>query len=299
MIELQNSELRIELLDPISERARLGPRFCGGGFIWQVYDAFDRPLLSGPEWPSPVPTPFNGQGLPESFRHRTLDAQPLTWQGERGVALGAGELCVDASGQVRLATPCNWEISHQPNSVEFSTAQRVGRFHYALVRRVELKGRNVQSRTRLTNLSSSEPLILEWFAHPFFPLVDGRVQAEIATSATLPENPGFSLQHGRLTQKRRFNSATDGHMDRGLRLPAHQTLQAKLAHPSLDYITLATSFVPSACVIWGNDRTFSFEPYLTLNLAPGESREWSLDYDFGVSSGMPTPGATSRIIPSR
>jgi hypothetical protein len=299
MIELRNTELRIELLDPISERARLGPRFCGGGFIWQVYDAFDRPLLSGPEWPSPAPSPFNGQGLPESFRHRTLDGQPLTWQGDRGVALGAGELYVDASGQVQLAAPCSWEISHHPNSIEFSTAQRAGRFHYALVRRIELTGRNVQSWTRLANLSSSEPLILEWFAHPFFPLVDGMVQAEIAASAALPENPGFTLQHGRLTQKRRFNSGTDGHMDRGLQLPADQTLQAKLAHPSAGYVTFATSFVPSACVIWGNDRTFSFEPYLALNLAPGEGREWSSHYDFGVSSGIATPGATSRNSPSR
>ncbi len=299
MIEVRNSELRIELLDPISERARLGPRFCGGGFIWQVYDSFDQPLLSGPEWPSPAPSPFNGQGLPESFRHRTLEGQPLTWQGDRGVALGAGELCVDASGQVHLATPCSWEINHQPNCIEFSTRHSVGSFQCALVRRVELRGRNVQSRTKLTNLSSSEALYFEWFAHPFFPLVEGMVKAEIAQSATLPENPGFALHDGRLTQKRRFKSPADGHMDRGLQLPSARTMQAKLAHPSLEYITFSTSFVPSACVIWGNDRTFSFEPYLTLNLVPGESREWSLDYDFGVSSGMLTPDATSRITPSR
>lgn len=299
MIRLSNEELRIELLEPISDCARLGPRFCGGGFIWQVYDRFERPLLSGPEWPEPAPSPFNGQGLPESFRHRTLEGRPLTWRGDRGVALGAGELRIDPDGQVRLSAPCTWQITRHATSIEFFTTENIAGFHYAIVRRIELAGREVRSSTRLSNLSPTESLVLEWFAHPFFALVDGRVGAEIACAATLADNPGFTLQNGALTQIRRFTAATDGHMDRGLQLPPGRPLHAKLAHPILTHVGFETSFVPSACVIWGNDRTFSFEPYLALNLAPGEVREWSLTYRFGASSGMATPDGTSRIDPSR
>ena len=69
-------------------------------------------------------------------------------------------------------------------------------------------------------------------------------------------------------------------MERGLRLPANQPLVATLQHPSLGHIRMETSFAPDACVVWGNDRTFSLEPYLTLDLAPGESREWNLCYRF-------------------
>ena len=299
MIGVKNQELRIELIDPVSDVARLGPRFCGGGFIWQVFDEFERPLLSGPEWPTPAPSAFNGQGLPESFRHRTLDGHPLTWRGDHGVALGAGALRLGADGQVMLSTPCTWTIERQANGIEFSNEENFAGYPYALTRRIELTGREVRSCTRLANLSTTSPLVLEWFAHPFFPLVDGMAKAEIADTATLADNPGFTLRAGVLTQNRRFTSVSDGHMDRGLRLPPGRALHAKLSHPFLTYVEFRTSFVPSTCVIWGNDRTFSFEPYLSLHLVPGEMREWSVAYRFGVSSGMATSGSTSRIAPSR
>lgn len=299
MIELGNADLRLALLDPVTDAARLGPRFCGGGFIWQICDHTAAPLLSGAEWPEPMPSAFNGQGLPESFRHRTLDGQTLTWRGDRGVALGAGELLANAKGEVQLTAPCRWTITRQPNSIEFFTEHAAAGFHYALRRRVELAGREIRSVTQLANLSPTAPLVLEWFAHPFFPLVDGAVRAELALDATLPDNPGFMLQDGVLTQRRRFASMHDGHMERGLRLPAEQTFRARLAHPTVGFVEFETSFAPSACVIWGNDRAFSFEPYLELHLAPGKARDWSLSYRFGASSGISAPRATSCVMPSR
>ena len=73
-------------------------------------------------------------------------------------------------------------------------------------------------------------------------------------------------------------------MERSLRLPPNQALSATLAHPALTHVIFETSFAPDSCVLWGNDRTFSFEPYLTLNFAPREQREWSLSYRFGAPS---------------
>jgi hypothetical protein len=297
VFNLQNDGLRVEVIDPIDDRERLGPRFCWGGYIWQVHDRVAGPLLTGPEWPNPAPSAFNGQGLPESFRHHTLDGQPLTWRGEEGVALGAGQLRREHQGEVQVITPCTWAVTSTRHRIEFTTTQAIAGFEYALIRRVELVGREVLSSTRLINASKRDALTLEWFAHPFFALVEGAVRAELSARATLAENPGFTVAHGLLTQKRRFAAVNDGHMDRGLRLPDNEPFRAIIAHPRISPLHFETSFVPSACVIWGNDRTFSFEPYLALTLAPGEAREWSLRYRFGASSGI-SPSNTSSRLPA-
>ena len=36
-----------------------------------------------------------------------------------------------------------------------------------------------------------------------------------------------------------------------------------------------------AIPIWGNEWAVSWEPFLNFELAPGESREWSVSYSFG------------------
>lgn len=284
-LQLQNRELRVDLLNPAVDAGRLGPRYCWGGYIWQVHDLQAGPLLTGPEWPEPTPSAFNGQGLPESFRHRTLEGRPLTWSGDRGVAVGAGELCLDPAGNVLLIAPCSWEITVHQDNIEFFTRHAAAGFSYALTRRVELNGRAVRSITRLTNLSPHRALTLEWFAHPFFPLVEGAVRAELPVGATLAENPGFTLADRILTQKRRFVRQDEGHMDRGLRLLPDQRLVATIAHPAITEVQFETSFTPDACVIWGNDRTFSFEPYRSLHLAPNDSSEWSVRYRLGERLG--------------
>jgi hypothetical protein len=296
---VENGELRIDLLDPVLDAARLGPRFCWGGYMWQVQDRAAGPLLRGPEWPETAPSPFNGQGLPESFRHRTFGGHPLTWRGEHGVALGAGELRHDCEGNVQVTVPCRWEIVTGDNVVTFTTDHAAAGFHYALERRIELTGRDVLSLTRLTNRSSHEPLALEWFAHPFFALVDGEVQAQISAPCSVAENPGFTLtSDGILRQTRRFTRVDDGHMERSLRLADGQPLRAQLAHPAIEHVRFETSFAPDACVLWGNDRTFSLEPYLTLALAPGQAREWSVRYRFGASSGISSSSASARVPPA-
>lgn len=280
MLSLANADLRVELMDPAAEQARLGPRFCWGGFIWQVHDRKVGPLLSGPEWPKADPRPVNGQGLPESFRHSTTTGQPLLWDGATGLAPGAGTLGRDAQGAVIVTTPCTWEIDQQPDRILYRTGQEVGRWSYALERMIELHGRQVRSRSRLTNRGAT-PLVLEWFAHPFFALqADGLQRLTLPAGTQLPENPGYVLTGRELTFRRAFVGENDGHLEH-LTLPAGRPFAASLAHPKLTGLRFATDFVPFKCVLWANGRTLSLEPFLALNLAPGESREWTLTYDFG------------------
>src|SRR6266487_3813963 len=111
MLHLANRELTLDLLDPVADAARQGARFCWGGYIYQVHDAKLGPLVSGPEFPNPEPPTFDGQGLPESFRHRRREGTtPFTWSGNTGLAIGAGILAAGERNSVTLMEPCRWAI---------------------------------------------------------------------------------------------------------------------------------------------------------------------------------------------
>ena len=284
MLHLANRELRVEIVDTAEKLPSDGHRYCTGAKIWQVHDQIAGPLLTGPEWPEPAPSSFNGQGLPESFRHRTRDGRPLTWNEGRGVAIGIGELAAQPDGTISVVAPCEWMITRSDDRLTFRTRQQVGAFDYELERSVSLSGRTLVSDSSLLNHGSS-PLVLQWFAHPFFALTDGVIRAELPSGTSIPENPGFRIEGGVLIQKRRFAHHQDGHMD-FLQLPSATNPAFRLSHPTLSHVTFEARLVLSECVVWGNDVTFSIEPYQTLSLPPGVSKQWSLRYEFG--SPVPT-----------
>lgn len=279
MITLANADLALELLDPVADRDRLGSRYCWGGYIWQVRDATGEPLVTGPEWPNPAPRPFNGQGLPESFRFRRRSGEALTWDGREGVHLGGGRLGLDAKGEPVVVEPCVWEIARAVDRLTFRTVQRTHGYDTLLEREVRLEGPTILSSSRLTN-RGSRPLSLEWFPHPFFALTDRLIEAEVPPACRLADNPGFLLEGQRLASRKRFDGDRDGHMD-FLILPPDVTVRARLSHPRRQWVDFATSYAPSECLIWGNGNTFSIEPYLAAVLAPGETREWWVSTAFG------------------
>ena len=280
MLTLANAELTVDLLDPAAEQTRLGPRFCWGGFVWQVHDRQIGPLLTGPEWPAVDPLPHNGQGLPESFRHSTTTGEPLLWDGATGLAPGAGALGRDTTGAIIVTAPCVWQVDLQPDRAVFRAEQTVGSWSYKLERTIELRGRQLISCSRLTNRGTT-PLKLEWFAHPFFALQsDGLLRVTLPEGTQLPANPGYLLIGRELTLRRAFVGVDDGHLVH-LGLPGGQYFAVTVSHPKLSSVRFATDFVPFKCVLWANGNTLSLEPFLALNLAPGESREWTLTYDFG------------------
>lgn len=267
----------------MQDRPLLGPRFCAGGYVWQVATAEGTPLLSGPEGPAPSPDPFNGHGLPESFRDRARDGRPLTWHGDRGLAPGAGILSRDTTGAIVIAEPCAWTITGDHAHRRFTTAHALGEQAYALTQLIAVDERRLTSTTEFTNTGPA-PLQLQWFAHPFFPLgPDGTLTATLPAGTRLPTNPGFTLdsaESATLRFQRRFVGVDDGQFEL-LTLPPEHILECTLTHPALPGgVRFATSFVPSECPVWANGYTFSIEPYQVLDLAPGETRRWTLTYDF-------------------
>lgn len=281
MVHLENTSLRIELLDPAdpADAARQGSRYCWGGYIWQVHDAQRGPLLSGPEFPKPDPTAFNGQGLPESFRHRTRDGTPLTWSGDTGLAPGIGILGAAANNTAVIREPCRWTVSRFPGHLVFQTRQAAAGLAYELTRKVELREWSLGSYNQLTNVGE-RPLVLQWFAHPFWPLNGNRARIVLPPGTTVPDNPGFALAaDGTLTFKRPFVREDDNHFAL-LTPPPGRPLTLTLDHPTLARIRFETSFAPDECPVWANAHTVSVEPYLDLRLAPGETRHWHLHHGF-------------------
>jgi hypothetical protein len=283
MLLLANEDLAVDLIDPGNEAefGRLGARFCWGGYIWRVRDLKAGDLLAGPEWPREDPRPFNGQGAPESFRHAAWPTQrPLTLVDGRGFIPGVGDVASGSDGGPVVERPCRWEISSGDRLLEFQTRQAALGWECELVRTVSLTGRTLTSASRLAN-RGNRPLPLHWFAHPFFALDSGVLTCDLPSGYGCEENPGFAMDpSGRLTFKRPFAGVDDGHFQL-LKIAPATPLKATLSHPNLEFVRFATDFVPDLCPVWGNGNTWSIEPYIMTTLTPGESRTWSLKYEFG------------------
>jgi hypothetical protein len=281
MLHLANRELTLDLLDPAApaDAERQGTRVWWGGYIWQIRDHATTTLLAGPEWPNANPIPFNGQGLPESFRHAELGTgRPLLLQDNSGFIIGVGDVANGPQG-LAVTTPARWEVAHHADALEFTTTQQNARHAIALTRHIALAGRTVTSTTRLTN-RGADAIPLHWFAHPFFALTDRLLTCELPRSYAMAENPGYALDAAhRLTFKRRFLHKDDGHFE-PLRV-GPEPLRARLSHPRLAWVDFSTDFTPDLCPVWGNSNTWSIEPYITSELAAGATRTWTLRYDFG------------------
>jgi hypothetical protein len=280
MITLTNESLRLDLIDPVPDRDRLGPRYGAGGYVWQVHDPVAGPLLSGPEGPEPHPEPYNGHGLPEAFRHSDRQGQPIGWHEGRALVPGVGVVSRNAQGAITILEAAAWILSPLAGGYRFVSTQALGPRGYQLERGLALVGRVLTSDTRLTN-TGHEPMPYEWFAHPFFALDrTGVVETRLPPGVRLDPNPGYTLTDGVLRFQRPFQGKDDGHFEL-LHLPPGQRLQAELTHASLAWVRFSTSFAPADCPIWGNGFTFSIEPYRRGVLAPGETVTGSLVYQFG------------------
>jgi hypothetical protein len=281
MLQLRNEYLSVSILDPTGDRDRLGPRFCAGGYVYQVY-AGGTPVFSGPEFPSPSPSVINGQGTPEVFQftlYHSPDEIP-----SRKLVIGVGTV---ENRQRRKATETHfgsaveefapWRVRCGEEICSMETEQSIGEWALALRRTIALRERSWRSETEIRSTGSS-PLPFRWFAHPFFPLNGDLRCGRLPPGHTLEENPGFIVDAGgdlRMRPEHDWDAGCYTHI-RGPEGGVPFSLE--LLHPTARRIRLEGDFIPLKIALWANGRTFSPEPFVERTLEPGDSFRWSLEY---------------------
>lgn len=286
MLHLENSELNVSILDPVADQERLGSRYCTGGYIWQVTDLIKGELVSGPQYPNPNPSGFDGQGLPEVFEIAL---------GQDKVAMGE-EVCVIGVGRVRRDSPVKpfhvrnnftvteftqWETILSNDSCIMTTEQHFQSTHFRLQRHLWLSGRKLISTTILKNRGDIV-VPLRWFAHPFFPH-HGYTVATFATEceipAFLPNLGGYLFdERGMLTRNEKYPWNKGCYQI--LNLPFGYPMHFFQMHPLVNQVKIECQFPLAWLPIWANEKTVSLEPYLHAQVGANQELTWSISYEF-------------------
>jgi hypothetical protein len=279
MYILKSDALDVSVLHPVADRAQLGTRYCTGGYIFAVADAEHGDLMSGPTFPDSFNT-FDGQGIPDAFN---LD--PLTGVGSPrtsgvpvptdGLALilGIGTVSLTENTVVEW---CDWEIEASAAMVQMKTHHSFRGYEVELQKTVSVMGRTVRSEVYLRN--EGRPLGFRWFPHPFYPQPATDKLVKFNIPLRFPENPGYEMESDGFIRRK----GEDWHHGyyQALDHDATDKLVVIQKHPTLGLVTAMCSYVPDFFPIWGNARTFSWEPFFERSVAPGQSITWWIDYDF-------------------
>ncbi len=282
MIQLLNSQLLVNILDPIADQSHLGSRYVTGGYIYQVADMAIGNLLSGPQFPNPNPPVFDGQGLPEVFE--TALGADNAEIGTEVEVLGVGRVLRESKTPFHPRANPNvtdwslWEIKSSSQQAVFKTRRSYGPWKYTLQRTVSLKERELTSKTELIN-QGDVFIPIRWFAHPFFPQLSDRRCCSFAPPATVPMNKGFTMDtEGIVHMKADYNWPSGCFQQLGF--SREKPLEIKQFHPKIGEIKIRTDFPVSDLPIWANANTFSFEPYFTQTLNPSATIAWEMIYSF-------------------
>lgn len=271
MYTLSNAALTVEVLDPVRDQRLFGPRYCTGGYIFQVIDSRHGPLMTGPTYPDDFNW-FDGQGIPDAF-HLSPLRDPAAAD-SLGLILGIG-ICDLAAREVREF--CTWEVTQQETSITMQTSHQVGAFTVELTRTVTLAQRTLRSHTRLVNRSATV-IPVRWYPHPFYPHPDGDELIKLNIPVAAIDDVAYTLQDNGYIARKGW-PWTQGHF-----LPLDHSATTNLVvvqkHPQLGLVAGVCSYAPAFFPIWGNANTFSWEPYLERGVGMNRELTWWIDYEF-------------------
>jgi len=271
MYSLKNDLLEVSILDPVADQARFGTRYCTGGYIYQITDARLGELLSGPTYPDGFNW-FDGQGIPDAFNLSPL--REPTDSGATALIIGIG-LCDLQANQV--TDFCRWEVAQAPDHIQMQTRHSFQAFALELERTVRLRRRTVRSLTRLKN-TGQRPIPLRWFPHPFYPQPATDELCRVNIPVNFPANANYELAANGFICRQGW-PWTDGRYQ-ALDHAAQTNLVVLQKHPALGLVAATCSYVPAFFPIWGNGRTFSWEPFFERTVGAGQEISWWIDYDF-------------------
>ncbi len=272
MIELGNRELAVSVLHPNEDRGLLGSRYSAGGYVFQIEDVRLGPLLTGPTYPDTFEW-YHGQGIPDSFAATPLF--PSQVDDPLVLVLGVGTCSRNLSSVVRFD---EWVIAHcDRDSLTASVIHRIDELTIVLTRSLTLVGRTLISTTTVSNRSAQQ-FVFTWFPHPFFPVPESPELVRFSTQVRLPEKSAFGVRDDGFIV--RTSPATEPGEYAALEHRTGPGMTILQRHPTLGLIAADIDYAPSLLPIWGNSRTFSWEPHLDRSLAAGESTSWTVSYYF-------------------
>ena len=271
MYTLANHALEVSILDPIADQERFGPRYCTGGYIFQITDTRLGDLMSGPTYPDAFNW-FDGQGIPDAFHLSPL--RDNVANDSLGLILGIG-LCDLAAREVKEF--CTWQVSQTGDSITMRTEQTYQSYSVVLERTVTLRERTVRSHTRLWNQGNAV-IPMRWYPHPFYPQPETDELLKLNIPVAPIDDPGYFLaDNGFITRK-------GWKWEKGFYLPVNHTPLTNLVvlqkHPKLGLVAGTCSYAPDYFPIWGNPITFSWEPFLERSVGPKQDTSWWIDYEF-------------------
>lgn len=283
MLTLAGGGLRVEVLDPRAEVARLGARYCAGGYVWQVHDERHGALLAGPCFPAADPPVFDGQGAPEVFELAL--GQHAAKVGDEVYVLGVGRVRRESAVRpfhVRdnptVTERASWDVRRTaPDTLRFVSNAAFGEFVVALERTLTLSGRRLSSATVVRNGSARE-LPLRWFAHPFLPWAGERCFTS-SLELALPEGAALVEDADGWVARRGGSDWSRGNYV----LPSVALggeLGVTASHPALGRVEVECRFPLGGLALWGNERTWSFEPFFQTIVAPWAEAHWEMVYAF-------------------
>lgn len=273
MFVLKNTQLEVAVLDPMADAARFGTRYCTGGYIFQITDARHGPLLTGPTYPESFNV-FDGQGIPDAF-----NLAPLKVAEREPVALILGVGLCDLA-EHKIVEPCPWQIDPSAKAIRFVTRHAFHDWVIELERTITLINRTVRSDTHLNN-TGRRPAPISWFPHPFFPQLPEGHDELIKVNGLFDsfDSNGYVLSDNGFISRRNWPWG-GGHYQALDYRPSGNGFSLIQRHPMLGQITATGSYTPTFFPIWGNQNTFSWEPFFERTLASGQNTAWRIDYDF-------------------
>jgi hypothetical protein len=286
VIELSDAGLDVSVLEPERDVLRLGARYCSGGYVWQVTDERHGALLAGPCFPEPEPPPFDGQGLPEVFEIAL--GQDRARVGDEVYVIGVGRVLRESAvrpfhvrDNPRVVERATWDLNVANRLLRAHSAARFDGFAFELTRTLELRGRVLESATRLVNTGGLD-IPLRWFAHPFFPWPDGDC-CRLSLECALPEGAALVENSRGFLERRTGSDWQRGHYCLP-RVAFGGALVVEQRHRALGSVRVSCSFPLGQLALWGNSRTFSFEPFLLSVIPAHAEAAWAISYDFRTAA---------------
>lgn len=279
MLTITNGKLKAYILEPGKDYFALNPRYCAGGYVWQVEHDDKGPLMTGPFWPETMPPVSDGQGMPDVFQPTLHPAD--TPDGEPVLVPGVGLIrwhkhVLERRKPDALIEPAEWEWSVNGNRFESRTRQKGHGQRFSMQRNVQVDAGAIQIETEIRN-TGPIPVHIRMFAHPFFPtpVDDDGFCGVLPEGCMVQQNPGYELDGLRLLRKP-SHDWNEGHFD-WIYWPAGKKFELLQKHPH-GHIWVTANFEPSTVAVWSNSSTFSVEPFIERTIEPGTLLEYTMKY---------------------